>query len=290
MSTNKENIIRAIGRHKYAHLQTLNKEQLTDVDKHQISEYEKIMGINQASTYHKPEPKPFVDGLEFNKQNLWTEFEKAFFDNESKRFERDKASLDNLKPIFEYFAGDADFYKNQNVKTRVLGTDLKPSLQKGLLIIGEPGNGKTAIMNAFRKLFYDAYLRSGEERWKSAMDWRARYFLSRTTIQVSSEFENLQNYEKDDFFKSYSKGVYFFDDFGREHVANNYGKKDVFADILFERHRIKSKTYLTMNYLSNDGSLENTLIAIGERYGSHIFDRFFEMFNIIEFKGKSFRK
>lgn len=285
----KENIIKTIGRHKYNHLKTLRE--LSETEQRQVEEFEERMGIRSVYEIKNPDPPEMIEGTPFEKKELWRKFLKAFYRNEGKKFEVSEQSSYNLKPIFNYFLGDEDeFISCNNVLKEFMGAELSPSLQKGLLIIGDPGNGKTSIMNAFHRLFLDAYKDSLSERWMSGQEWRRRYFLTRTTIHVSTEFENLKNFEKDDFFKGYSKGVYFFDDFGREHLANNYGKKDVFADILFERHRLKSKTYLTMNYISGDGNLRNTMIAIGERYGDHIFDRFFEMFNIIEFKGKSFRK
>lgn len=282
--------IKKIGRHKYNYLKNLKNP--TKVEKQQIELYEKERGIGVIYKINKPKPKPVTDGIELNLQNIWIGFANTFHKNEGVKFNRlNRDSVKNLEPIAKYFAGDESFASSDRIVKHCLGTDLQPSLKKGLLIIGHPGNGKTSIMNAMQVLFDEVYKQSMHENWINGNDWRSKRFLGVSSIQVSQEYEALKEpLEKEDFFKKYTGFRYFFDDVGHEHVANNYGKKDVFKDIIFERYRKKSLTYVTMNYIGKNASVSSTLQGIGQRYGSHIFDRFFEMFNIIEFKGSSYRK
>lgn len=279
-----------IGRHKYNHLKSL--EILTEEEKRQVQEFEKRRGIGVIYKTKKEKTKrPAIEGPQFTLKTIYPAFLASFELNEGKPFEtKNKDALTNLEPVIKYFARIEDFHKSPRVIKQFMGTDLKPSLDKGLMIIGHPGNGKTATMNAHHKLFNEAYTRARKENWDNAAEWMSQRFSKTTSIKVSNEYESLASDEKEEFWKKYSGHRYFFDDVGREHIANNYGKKDVFQDILFSRHEKKRKTYITMNYKEGSNDIEETMIHIGKRYGSHIFDRLFEMFNIIEYKGKSFRK
>jgi len=96
-------------------------------------------------------------------------------------------------------------------------------------------------------------------------------------------------------------GDRYFDDIKTERHASNYGKVNLFKDILENRYNNRvqivkgvtkiNKTFGTCNYKEGyEGNTEVALEEFGEMYGGRIYDRLFEMFNIIEFKGKSFRK
>ena len=103
------------------------------------------------------------------------------------------------------------------------------------------------------------------------------------------------NTERKEFYKLHLNGVRCFDDVLSEREANNYGKANLIKDILEERYMKHKRTYITVNYLDQKATqkaedLNESLKQIGAKYGSRVYDRIFEMFNIVEFRGKSFRK
>jgi DNA replication protein DnaC len=95
--------------------------------------------------------------------------------------------------------------------------------------------------------------------------------------------------EKEYFFKDVSRPKMFIDDLMSERMASNYGKVDVIQDVLMQRYDKRLITFASCNYNDNDYCAKSTLEDIGLRYGSRIYDRLFEMFNVIEFKGSSLR-
>ena len=57
-------------------------------------------------------------------------------------------TLENLKPIFHYFATDNRFFERKN-----LSKLSEPSFENRLLILGTFGNGKTSTMNTLESMF-----------------------------------------------------------------------------------------------------------------------------------------
>src|SRR5690606_3748536 len=100
----------------------------------------------------------------------------------------------------------------------------------------------------------------------------------------------LASKEKKDFFENIKRGAWVFDDMLNEREANNFGKTELFKDILEIRCHNKRITHATCNYdRFQPGDLEKGLLQFHDKYGGRVYDRLFEMFNIIEFKGKSMR-
>jgi DNA replication protein DnaC len=176
--------------------------------------------------------------------------------------------------------------------SQINGKELDNSFEKGLLIIGDYGNGKTTIMQCFEILFKKNFEIAMTENWDTLKDWQNLRFKSSKSHDIVTEFETLMNIEsKDNFYKKYSQFRYYFDDVKKEKTASNYGKTEIIKELIEKRYDKKAKTFITCNYkegCSND--LQEALVEFGDRYGGHFYDRLFEMFNIIEFKGKSFRK
>lgn len=141
---------------------------------------------------------------------------------------------------------------------------------KGLLVVGGVGTGKTEAFNVFRELF-------------RASD---RFFKVVSCRQVIREYtvdgaKTLNKYGSD------SKKTIYFDDLGLEEVnVKMYGNTaNVMSEILLDRYdnfkRLGVKTFATSN-LSAD--------QFSEIYGERMRDRMREMFNYIQVNGKSFRK
>ena len=72
-----------------------------------------------------------------------------------------------------------------------------------------------------------------------------------------------------------------------ESTASNYGKLEIFKDLFEMRYTNRAKTLISLNYA---GTLDETLDEISKKYGERVYDRLFEMFNIIELHGESLRK
>ncbi|WP_378182001.1 hypothetical protein [Aquimarina sp. SS2-1] len=220
------------------------------------------------------------------KSLLWKLFKIAYRIAHKKMFMETPDTLANIAPIIEYFARDARFFNRKQLITYTSGIKLEPSFNKGLLIIGGYGNGKTTIMEALGLVFdyYKMPMRFKAYKAHNLVTEYERIGADRTF----SESSKYQFYHR----LTYAKGLYI-DDVKKEREASNYGKVNLIRDILEKRYdNKKGKTYITCNYRDGDdqNNLEDALAEFGEKYGGHIYDRLFSMFNIIEFKGHTLRR
>lgn len=211
--------------------------------------------------------------INIDKGQLWKLFKSDFLNIYGKKFIETPESLSNLGVLFYYFLRDENFFTHGNLRT-----DLSlPSFDKGLLIIGDYGIGKTAYMEVFEKCFKTV---------------KSPAFKIYSTNQVVYNYEscNTAN-DKKYFMEQIIRGNILFDDLTSERIANNFGKVDIMKDILEERYMHRKMTHITLNYKEGyNKDVPAALAHIGERYGSRLYDRIFEMFNIIVFEGKSFRR
>ena len=81
------------------------------------------------------------------------------------------------------------------------------------------------------------------------------------------------------------------DDLKAEGEAFKYGRKNLFNDILYLRYENRARTIVTCNYQENyPNDIGKAIEEFGTKYDGRIYDRLFEMFNIIEVKDfKSYR-
>ena len=273
-----DNLIgQSIGRHKYADLKSKEPDKLTDIEKRQIEIYEHRHNRSKESDARiheyfekisKPEQK---HEIKINANQLFQVFKKQFEKDNGKPFVFNDTTRENLAPFLLYFAKDEKFFSCKNL-TQIS----KPSFEKGLLVIGDFGNGKTTVFKTFESIFKKI---------------PSHIFTGYTANYVVSEFEKCSDEElRKDFERRMFRGRRYFDDLKTERIASNYGKVNIFKEILEERYNRESVTYISCNY--NDqfpNDIEEALKEFGEKYGGRVYDRLFEMFNIIEFKGKSFR-
>ena len=177
-----------------------------------------------------------------------------FYANNDCDFEVDGSNKSFLGHFCRYWNRDTAFEVMENI-----------SLQKGLMVFGSYGTGKTSSFRIIQNLsrYYQV---------------RELWFPAISTQEVVSKF-NLES-NKEDVIQYYSKGVFLFDDLGAEMAGNNiyqYGKEEVFVRILLNRYRNfenqGTKTHITTNL--DLGQIEN-------RYGKQLADRFIRMFNRIE--------
>jgi DNA replication protein DnaC len=174
----------------------------------------------------------------------------------------DDANQDVVWSLCFYFTNDARF---------------KGDLNKGLLLFGGVGIGKTTLMHFFKRNPRATYkvisCRDIESDFSSEGEKSVRQCSTNIAIP---ENEFLQ------------KEIGFcFDDLGTEATGKHYGKeKNVMAEILLNRYDNRLPfcfTHVTTN-LSHE--------EVKDQYGIRAYDRFKEMFNIISFptEAKSRRK
>ena len=151
-----------------------------------------------------------------------------------------------MKQLFYYFTDNEKFEGDHN---------------KGILILGTNGIGKTLILQVFIEVLNDA------EEW----------------VITKIHAKELAMEIKLNGFKICKKRFIFVDDIGKEsRDVNDYGTKmQPIADFLALRYDSGRTTFATANY-----KLE-TLIDL---YGNTTVDRMKEMFNVIVLGGTSFRK
>lgn len=144
-------------------------------------------------------------------------------------------------------------------------------LDKGLLISGNIGVGKTWLFEIFRDISRQ-FLKAGGKNFKM------------TTCEKIYETyeENPQNARE-----KYCEGNWCFDDLGTEDVVkNDYGNKRLpIVEILTHRYG-KFQSYHYLTHLSTNLSMEE----IRERYGERVFDRLMQMTHVVSWTGDSKRK
>ncbi|MDT0642269.1 hypothetical protein RM553_05425 [Zunongwangia sp. F363] len=166
--------------------------------------------------------------------------------------------------IFRYFLQLPDFNAYGIIKNN-------PSLDKGLLVYGDYGVGKSTLFDAVHEVGKLIVIRT-----QNTQLWFPRI----STIHMLTRYYETQKNPTSNFkLESYYHGKLYLDDLGKEDKA--YNREELIGKLLFERHRRKLKTFVTTN--------ENPS-AIAARYGNHIGDRLPEMFNIIKWEGKSWRE
>lgn len=165
------------------------------------------------------------------------------------QFRFHKSDLEILKKLFVYSIEDLESCQQFNINP-----------QKGILLIGPVGCGKTSLMKVFNHLAIPA---------KKSILLPTRYI----NIEFNKEgFPVLQKYGK-------SLNNYCFDDLGVEQNMKHFGNEcNVIGEILLSRYELfksqKIITHATTNL--NADELEKI-------YGNRVRSRLREMFNLVAF-------
>jgi len=276
-----------IGRNKYNQLKQLKdptEKQLIQIQEFESRHTKKISEEDKnriIEYYKKVSSPPIKKEFNFSADQLFIAFKKAYKINEGVDFIINEETKENIKTLIYYFSRDNRFLKCKNLhRTFDYGKIVKesiPSFDKGIIIIGNYGNGKSSGMKAFQRIFapFD--------------NLKFRMYLASEVVD-NYECCSTQD-DKRQFWYLMNKDVIYYDDVKREGIASNYGKANLFKGIIEKREARRLKTYITCNFneeFPND--INAALLEFGEKYESYIFDRLFSAYNIIEFKGKSFRK
>lgn len=179
------------------------------------------------------------------------------------QIDQDNEHIFNLLCL--YFSGDKRF--------EALGDTF--SLSKGILLFGDVGCGKTALMqlfmdNSFRSFAVLNCSNIANEYQKDGLSVLDRY---------CNEF---QSSRPDLTFGQKFIGI-CFDDMGTEDQKKSFGNTtNVIGEILFSRHanayKLSGQTHATTNLTGN---------RISEIYGDRLRSRMREMFNVISFPSGS---
>jgi DNA replication protein DnaC len=290
-----------IGKHKYNSI--INKSELTDTEKRQIKKYESDRGLSpeqkaKVAEYFESIQDKKVELPEYAEASIIMLYEKfkQFYKLENNKEFQPEANNGEAKALavtlLYYFFKSQSFYKSPLLNQTIS----KPDLNKGLLVVGGTGCGKTSTFKAIHKMLFTGCTTPVKliKDINGASQPITRYnplFGFSTCNDVVSEYEGLNTAEeKKNFWNKYTKGTRYFDDLTTEREASNYGKVNLFQEMFEKRSIDLPKTIATMNYHDQSGSLKQTLDYLGEKYGFRVHDRLFQMFNIIELKGKSLRK
>lgn len=174
---------------------------------------------------------------------------------------------------FQLAAEDAEIHKRllcYFLKDKSVADQYGIDLDKGLLVSGPIGCGKTSLMMILRLLL------PAESR-----------FIIKSCRDVSFEFnkegyDTIQKYSRLSF-KNHEPVVYCFDDLGTEKTLKHYGNEcNIMAEVLLSRYdqfiSRKLITHLTSNLSASE---------IEAFYGNRVRSRMRELFNLIAFEKAS---
>ena len=161
------------------------------------------------------------------------------------------------------------------LQDELVAKEMNIDLNKGIMLSGPIGCGKTTLFNLMRKM------PSGRKN-----------FMMASTRQIVSEFmqsgyEVLENYSRGNLYNdNRTPKNYCFDDLGTETTSKYFGNDcNVMAEILLTRYDLfKEKgiiTHLTTNLTA--GEIESI-------YGNRLRSRMREMFNLFGYDENSYDK
>lgn len=271
-----------------------------DLVKKYLKEYEEYQRNYIAHLNSLPrKPIEILPDLQpIDPESLYQLFKEVFPIVNGKQFVESHNNFGSRKlarTLISYFLESKAFFKSP-----ILNLQSEPSFKKGFAIFGDYGVGKSAIVETFYTIFKTAENNRVMVKDKYGTDQiLGRYKLSfgfNTSNSVVQEYEAINRADKEShkeyklelFKKKHHYGPRNYDDIMSERTASSYGKLELFKEIFEERYSNKAKTMISLNYHEN--SLEKTMDVYAEKYGERLYDRFFEMFNILELKGESLRK
>ncbi len=153
--------------------------------------------------------------------------------------------------------------------------------EKGVMLIGNIGVGKSVLMRIMQKLFKDS---PRAFRWLNCCDLKD--LLEDTPVTEVKEM----------YGKSLKMDLYI-DDIGMGSIISNvYGNKlNIISEILIERYELfiseGFKTHVSSNRpTALDKKKYPNIVTIEEVYGERVLDRLKEMCEVITWKGESLRK
>lgn len=160
---------------------------------------------------------------------------------------------------------------NKLAKYFTKSKDCELNLEKGIMLAGPVGCGKTEIMDFFKYNFYDSFI------VVSCRD--LTYSYSKLGDEAIKRYNGLIPFVDVHLSYGQNKVGVCFDDMGTEDDRKNYGNEsNVMADVMLNRYDNKRnlirKTHITTNLTTDE---------MEDRYGTRVKSRMHEMFNLIMF-------
>jgi energy-coupling factor transporter ATP-binding protein EcfA2 len=164
------------------------------------------------------------------------------------RYDLDEHNERILEMVFAYLDRDPEF--NRQAKYGMF------DLSKGLMLLGNPGSGKTTILEIMQ-----AILR------KTPMG-----FVKKATTEIVDQFAK----DGPEYLKNLTGNI-FFDDLGFENPAVHYGdKRELMKDVIFARYDQMRYTGAISHFTSM-----STPEALQTRYGPFAWSRLCQMCNVM---------
>lgn len=205
---------------------------------------------------------------------------KTFMMNRAKEifkfeFVLDDDNHDTFDLLCHYFTGNVEGFTKQ---ARRMGVE-EPSIDKGILLAGNFGTGKTVLMKLFGKNTRQVYFIRPAKRIAQ------EYLTSKDKVipeEYTVPFKNAIN-DAATFYQPLS-GL-CIDDLGSESEKNNFGNKvNVIGDLIEARYHDKF-TGVFLHATTNLSSQELT-----DHYGERVLSRMKEIFNFVELTGGDRRR
>jgi DNA replication protein DnaC len=177
---------------------------------------------------------------------------------------QDQDYVDFYLAIIFYFTRNKRFFDSKCF----VNDHPNKSFNRGLLILGANGVGKTFIFNILSKI--------------NEMN---QHFGNSFSFISSHEVVEMFNINGSAGIKHFYRGQRYFDDVGSEETGSHYGKVEVFRNLLERRHSLfmtsRQKTFISSNLSRKE---------ISDVYGTRVNSRINEMFNILYLGGDDRRK
>jgi len=266
---------------------------------HLIDEEDKILMEQYEKSIEKPVVKDYNIWVEkpeiiVTSEMLYKAFETTFLklygtDIITEFDVRNKPYVDT---VIHYFTKDKRFFTGTGLRSDLS----KPSFNKGLLLIGVCGCGKSSTMRVLHYIF---------QNFDGCQDKRFSYHHTNELVNEYKLLE-MKNIQQTKLFYdkiNRSKRV-CFNDLKTEEIASNYHKVNLLKSTLELRGEDNSLiTHATCNYnrscicqLSKckcggkyEQNAENGLLEFHFKYSDKVYDRLASMFNVVEFGRVSFR-
>lgn len=191
------------------------------------------------------------------------------------QYQIDDSNFDVIVKLCLYFSGDKLAETKHGLK-----------LNKGILLIGPPGVGKTHLMTFFRsnplQSFVNPTCTSIENKWVNNGNKEP---FTINDIGIIDYYSNVLSAPNDEPYLHQDLGVCFEDLGSRDNpTQKRFGEdKNVMQEIIFNRYSNRIP-YNQTHFTSNLGATE-----LATKYGERVRDRLREMCNVLTLTGKSRR-
>lgn len=270
-------------------------------DSESIEAYRKTIGTKPIT--------PDIGKIDLNDLYDKFKFYYPFFNHKNEPFDENVNGGEGrifARAMLLYYIGHPKFLQCELINKELT----EPNMNKGVLVMGLWGNGKTSIIKTINHLFSrplskPMLIKNKDGDYHPLSLWKHNFHYYDANLVVD-DYEWRNGLEKAEFWKKHTSGKKStYDDVLTERQASNYGKFEIFKDVIEKRNAKQIQTVINCNYSSDpdllnkyrdkDGKLtksraEITLIEFGIRYGKRVYDRMHSDFTIIELKGKSLRK